>query len=125
MPAWRLLEGHDEGLFDEDGPPNCEPGYLLQVGLPSPYKYKRFTFFRGHPVSSYYEWPLSYKVTDEWIDDFLAAHPEFDKSKWAACISYGYLINRREQRYPEEDPPKWLTALLRGKRCRCCNNTDE
>ena len=100
MPAWRMLEDYEERIYDAHGPPNFEPGYLLQVGLPSPRNYKRFTFWREHPVSSYYEWPLSYKVQEEWKDDFLAAHPEFDKTKWAACISYGYLIKRRGQRDP-------------------------
>ena len=52
--AWRMLEHYEERIYDDDVPPNGEPGYLLQVRLQSPRNYERFTFWREHPISSYY-----------------------------------------------------------------------
>ena len=34
--AWRMLEHYEERIYDDDVPPNGEPGYLLQVRLQSP-----------------------------------------------------------------------------------------
>ena len=51
--AWRMLEDYEAAIYDDDVPPDGEPGYLLQVRLQSHRHYESFTFWREHPASNW------------------------------------------------------------------------